>query len=533
MKKSISILVIAAMVFTFAFSTVYADSGKNHSNSNATISAYKSKIKQLKDDLKKYRKDEAKKEKILKEIAKEKKKNKDYSFDIIVNGNEVKTSTQPVIKDGKLLLPVRPIVKALGAKLQWIPATQTIIITKGDIKITIQVGSKIAVVNNVKTTLEYKIVLKDGGAMMPMGVIAKILKQTFDYDKDSKIIIVDDDDDDEDDNEGNNANDNYNTVGNIALNKAATASSAYAPSGTTTYVAANAFDGKKSTRWLSAYTDDQWITVDLGAQRYIGKVKLHWEAAYAKAYLIQLSDNGTTWSTYYTNTNGDGGIDEAAIPNIPARYIKALCLQRALTSNGYSLYEMEVFEGVVPSGTLTVTPSSIFGAVNLTAEGTSDWANWGYSAASPFVHKAGVTQKINNYTRVGTVDPVLLAGNNANYSWTAGTPVATVSNSISVPYISGAGNGFEFVVPANTTAQTLKLYVAAMAAKGKLEVSLSDGSAPIYTGYVDSAGIVTTKLFTIDFKALNNGQAILIKYTVDSMYGNNGGGVSLQAAALK
>jgi len=53
---------------------------------------------------------------------------------------------------------------------------------------------------------------------------------------------------------------NTTTGTNIALNKTATASSV---NGTNT--AALAFDGNTGTRWESAYSDPQWIEVDLGS----------------------------------------------------------------------------------------------------------------------------------------------------------------------------------------------------------------------------------------------------------------------------
>src|SRR5687768_12517194 len=47
------------------------------------------------------------------------------------------------------------------------------------------------------------------------------------------------------------------------------------------YVAANAVDGSASTRWGSAFSDPQWIAVDLGSTQSINRVVLNWEAAYS------------------------------------------------------------------------------------------------------------------------------------------------------------------------------------------------------------------------------------------------------------
>ncbi|MEU3185450.1 discoidin domain-containing protein [Streptomyces sp. NPDC006923] len=60
--------------------------------------------------------------------------------------------------------------------------------------------------------------------------------------------------------------------------------------------AANATDGNPGTRWSSAYEDNQWIQVDLGASVSFDRVVIVWEQAYPKTYVIQVSDDGDTWT---------------------------------------------------------------------------------------------------------------------------------------------------------------------------------------------------------------------------------------------
>ena len=74
-----------------------------------------------------------------------------------------------------------------------------------------------------------------------------------------------------------------------------------------TWVAANAVDGNTGTRWSSNFSDPQWIEVDLGAAHPLTKVVLDWETAYAVAFQIQVSDDGTTWTDIYSTTTGTGG----------------------------------------------------------------------------------------------------------------------------------------------------------------------------------------------------------------------------------
>ncbi|MFJ6797093.1 discoidin domain-containing protein [Streptomyces sp. NPDC091268] len=105
--------------------------------------------------------------------------------------------------------------------------------------------------------------------------------------------------------------------------------------------ATDAVDGDNGSRWSSASSDAQWLQVDLGAAAELGKVVLRWEAAYAKAYRIELSTDGTTWTTAYSTTTGAGGIETVNITGT-ARYVRMQGVTRA-TGYGYSLWEFQVF----------------------------------------------------------------------------------------------------------------------------------------------------------------------------------------------
>ncbi|MCK5655296.1 MAG: discoidin domain-containing protein [Candidatus Aureabacteria bacterium] len=101
-----------------------------------------------------------------------------------------------------------------------------------------------------------------------------------------------------------------------------------------------AMDGYLTTRWASNCTDNEWIYIDFGKQIIFNTVKLNWETAYGKQYEIQISDDGLTWTTVYTEANGDGGIDILSVGNQTARFVKMQGIQRA-TAYGYSLWEFE------------------------------------------------------------------------------------------------------------------------------------------------------------------------------------------------
>ncbi|GKU23474.1 carbohydrate binding domain-containing protein [Clostridium folliculivorans] len=158
---------------------------------------------------------------------------------------------------------------------------------------------------------------------------------------------------------------------NIALNKIAAASSNIKP-------AQNALDGDKGTRWESEFNDNQWISVYLGGVYSLDKVLLNWEGAYGKEYKIQVASvmNPTEadWKDVYTESNGDGAIDEISMNKVEARYVRMLGIKRALPY-GYSLWEFEVYgtqvgdlDPVVATKTLYLTTG---GKLSLTP-GTSE-----------------------------------------------------------------------------------------------------------------------------------------------------------------
>ena len=125
---------------------------------------------------------------------------------------------------------------------------------------------------------------------------------------------------------------------NAALNRPVTVSSAADNTS-----GANAVDSDFTTRWSSAYGDHEWMYVDLGSVKTVTAVYLNWEAAYGKAYKIQVAEDTTNWNTVYSTTSGKGGVEEIDLA-ARGRYVKLLGVQRA-TTYGYSLWDFAVNAG--------------------------------------------------------------------------------------------------------------------------------------------------------------------------------------------
>lgn len=144
------------------------------------------------------------------------------------------------------------------------------------------------------------------------------------------------------------------TTGDMAYDKLTTASSVQSSTG---FTGDTATDGDPGTRWSSAFSDPQWLQVDLGSVQTVDRVVLAWEAAYAKAYQIQMSTDGTTWTTLYSTTTGAGGTETLTGFTGTGRYIRMNGTQRA-TQYGYSLWSFQVFHDAEAAGTTIVGVAS-------------------------------------------------------------------------------------------------------------------------------------------------------------------------------
>jgi len=140
--------------------------------------------------------------------------------------------------------------------------------------------------------------------------------------------------------------------------------------------ASAAFDGNLGTRWSSAFSDPQWLQVDLGSAQTICGVTLAWETAYGKAFQIQTSPDGTNWTSIYSATTGTGGTQNLTVSGT-GRFVRMYGTVRG-TQYGYSLWEMDVYTtsgGGTGGNTVTVNnpgaqASTVGTAASLQVTGT-------------------------------------------------------------------------------------------------------------------------------------------------------------------
>ena len=174
--------------------------------------------------------------------------------------------------------------------------------------------------------------------------------------------------------------------------------------------------------------------------------------------------------------------------------------------------DAKVFEDAPPvAGSLAVTSTLVPDSdVNLSAEGTADWAHWGYTSGTSFDDKSGVGY-ISDVAHAG-VTQYQIGGITFTASWTGGAPDATATQ-------TGTGTGVSFpdalafTVPAGTTPHTLHVYCGGHGSMATMTVSLSDASAPDYTNNTYGDANPYHVEFTIVYNAAATDQTLSVTWT--------------------
>jgi hypothetical protein len=220
---------------------------------------------------------------------------------------------------------------------------------------------------------------------------------------------------------------------------------------------AAAVDGSTATRWSSAFGDPQWIYVDLGAVSTITRVVLNWEAAYGRAYRIEVSSDATSWTSIYSTATGTGGINDLSVSG-SGRYLRLFGTQRG-TVYGYSLWELQVYgsSGQQPFGG---TPRAIPGTIQ-----AEDYDTGGEGAAfhDTSAGNSGAQYRSDAVDIQATTD----SGGGFNVGWTA------------------AGEWLEYTVNVTATASyAISARLASLSTGGTLHVEVDgqDMTGPMSFG---------------------------------------------------
>jgi hypothetical protein len=116
--------------------------------------------------------------------------------------------------------------------------------------------------------------------------------------------------------------------------------------------------GNRLLNWAAAPKEKRtWMMIDFGYQKEIGALAIDWkDAAFARAYDVQLSDDGKNWNTVYSVTSGNGGRDNIYLPEQEGRMLKILV--KKASPGGVVMTRLDIKGPSVGSG-----PNAFFSSI--------------------------------------------------------------------------------------------------------------------------------------------------------------------------
>lgn len=113
---------------------------------------------------------------------------------IKVDGVTIPSDVKPEMKNNRTMVPLRVISENLGARVNW--SDSQIVLTKGDVKVSLRLNSTTAMKNGNSVPLDAKPYLKHNRTMVPLRFIAEMFESNVSYSNfvvtvETKPLVID------------------------------------------------------------------------------------------------------------------------------------------------------------------------------------------------------------------------------------------------------------------------------------------------------------------------------------------------------
>lgn|GEM_PF-2550427 len=112
------------------------------------------------------------------------------NIQVVIDGNQLQMEVEPVIENGRTLVPLRAIFEALGATIAWDEETETITAHKDSITLSIQIGNMTVIKNGESIIYDTSPMIIDGRTMVPVRMVAESLETELTWDESTKTVMI-------------------------------------------------------------------------------------------------------------------------------------------------------------------------------------------------------------------------------------------------------------------------------------------------------------------------------------------------------
>lgn len=115
-----------------------------------------------------------------------------YKVYVTFNGEYIESDAEPVLENGRTLVPVRAIFEALGGEMTWNGSTQTVMGKKGDDEIVLKIGDSQARVNGEPYTLDVPAKIINNRTFVPLRFISENLRANVTWNEAARTAEIQD-----------------------------------------------------------------------------------------------------------------------------------------------------------------------------------------------------------------------------------------------------------------------------------------------------------------------------------------------------
>lgn len=109
---------------------------------------------------------------------------------IEIDGQPLVTDVPPVIEDGRTLVPVAHMLRALGAEVIWNEASRTVTITQNDTTILLTIDSQTALINGQADQMQVPARILNSRTFVPLRFVAENLDANVEWDGVNRMVLV-------------------------------------------------------------------------------------------------------------------------------------------------------------------------------------------------------------------------------------------------------------------------------------------------------------------------------------------------------
>ena len=114
----------------------------------------------------------------------------DTAITVLLDGRSLAFDVPPQIVNGRTMVPLRVIFEALGASVEWEPATSTVTAKKDDTEVVLVIGDDKPTVNGQTVTIDQPGLIADGRSLVPLRFVGEVFGADVNWDPAARTVTI-------------------------------------------------------------------------------------------------------------------------------------------------------------------------------------------------------------------------------------------------------------------------------------------------------------------------------------------------------